>query len=148
MTAEAANPAALPWRQWYTLQRWRRIAKHQLRIEPLCALCLKRGLVTPATIADHDPPHRGDWNAFRLGPLQSLCRDCHAGKCADDRLAIAAISTRTAFQSTPAIRSTAGRWARARSVAPSARIKSQSECTETTALGGKRPSAEWQEWTE
>ncbi|MFZ0601220.1 MAG: HNH endonuclease [Roseiarcus sp.] len=86
MTAEAANPAALPWRQWYTLQRWRRIAKHQLRIEPLCALCLKRGLVTPATIADHDPPHRGDWNAFRLGPLQSLCRDCHAGKSADDRL--------------------------------------------------------------
>ena len=84
MPAEAANPEAQPWRTWYTLQRWRRRAKHQLRLEPLCALCLKRGLVTPATIADHDPPHRGNWNAFRLGPLQSLCADCHNKKWADD----------------------------------------------------------------
>ena len=84
MTIEAANPAAQPWRTWYTLQRWRRRAKHQLRLEPLCALCLKQGRLTPATIADHDPPHRGDWNAFRLGPLQSLCRACHQGKWADD----------------------------------------------------------------
>jgi hypothetical protein len=27
---------------------------------------------------------RGDWNAFRLGPLQSLCFDCHKRKWADD----------------------------------------------------------------
>lgn len=53
---------------------------YQLRKEPLCAACLKAGQVTPATIADHDPPHKGDWNAFRLGPLQSLCEECHERK--------------------------------------------------------------------
>ena len=41
--------------------------------------------ITAATIADHDPPHKGDWNAFRRGPLQSLCVDCHKGKWADDK---------------------------------------------------------------
>jgi 5-methylcytosine-specific restriction protein A len=59
-------------------------AHHQLRIEPLCALCLERNPVTPATIADHHPPHKGDWNAFRLGPLRSLCADCHNRQWAID----------------------------------------------------------------
>ena len=30
-----------------------------------------------AVIADHVEPHRGDWNKFWLGALQSLCRNCH-----------------------------------------------------------------------
>jgi 5-methylcytosine-specific restriction enzyme A len=75
----------LPWRSWYGLERWKKRARHQLRLEPLCRACLARGFVVPATIADHEPPHRGNWNAFRLGPLQSLCADCHAGKWAADR---------------------------------------------------------------
>jgi hypothetical protein len=29
------------------------------------------------TIADHVVPHKGDWNDFRLGELQSLCKQCH-----------------------------------------------------------------------
>jgi 5-methylcytosine-specific restriction endonuclease McrA len=66
-----------PWRSWYQLEVWRRRRRLQLRFEPLCAFCIARGVVTPATIADHVTPHRGDWNAFRLGALQSLCSDCH-----------------------------------------------------------------------
>lgn len=85
MPAPAVDPArTLPWRSWYSLQLWRRLARHQLREHPLCASCLSKGLIVPATIADHDPPHKGDWNKFRLGHLQSLCRDCHAPKWADD----------------------------------------------------------------
>jgi 5-methylcytosine-specific restriction enzyme A len=85
MPARIADPASsLPWRSWYSLQRWRRRARHQLKLEPLCASCLKVNRITPATIADHDPPHKGDWNAFGLGPLQSLCVDCHQRKFADD----------------------------------------------------------------
>lgn len=84
MPARLADPAqSRPWRSWYSLQ-WRKRAKHQLQIEPLCALCLERNHVTPATIADHNPPHKGDWNAFRLGPLRSLCRDCHNRQWAID----------------------------------------------------------------
>jgi hypothetical protein len=48
-------------------------------IEPLCRLCLEAGLVTPATVADHVEPHRGDFTAFRLGPLRSLCAECYNG---------------------------------------------------------------------
>ena len=83
MPAEAANPQSQPWRTWYSLQRWRRRAHHQLRLEPLCALCAEQGRVTPATIADHFPPHKGDWNKFRLGPLRSLCASCHSRSLGD-----------------------------------------------------------------
>jgi hypothetical protein len=48
---------------------WARRRAHQLRIEPLCRLCLEAGRVTPATVADHIVPHRGDFTAFRLGEL-------------------------------------------------------------------------------
>jgi hypothetical protein len=30
-------------------------------------------------VADHVQPHRGDYTAFRLGPLRSLCKACHDG---------------------------------------------------------------------
>jgi hypothetical protein len=46
-------------------------------MHPLCARCASKGLVAVAKIADHDPPHRGNWNQFWIGPLQSLCRNCH-----------------------------------------------------------------------
>jgi 5-methylcytosine-specific restriction enzyme A len=68
------------WRTWYGLWRWKKRKEHQLRTEPLCAACLKQGQITGATIADHIESHRGDWNAFCLGPLQSLCDACHERK--------------------------------------------------------------------
>jgi 5-methylcytosine-specific restriction protein A len=64
---------------WYQLERWRKLAKAQLRREPLCARCLDAGRVTPATVADHVVAHGGDWNRFLLGELQSLCASCHSG---------------------------------------------------------------------
>jgi 5-methylcytosine-specific restriction protein A len=67
------------WRDWYQLERWRKIAKHQLLKEPICAMCWRKGRVTPATIADHVEHHSGDWNRFWLSPLQSLCKPCHDG---------------------------------------------------------------------
>jgi 5-methylcytosine-specific restriction endonuclease McrA len=57
--------------------RWRRVAKYQLRDHPLCAFCLKRGRVTPASVADHIEPHKGDQDLFWNGALQSLCKLCH-----------------------------------------------------------------------
>ena len=63
--------------RWYSTASWRRRRAHQLTIEPLCRLCLEAGRVTPATIADHVVSHPGDYTAFRLGPLRSLCADCH-----------------------------------------------------------------------
>jgi len=65
------------WRSWYQLERWRRLRRYQLEAEPLCAMCLQRGRVTIATVADHVVPHGGDWNKFLTGKLQSLCEHCH-----------------------------------------------------------------------
>jgi signal transduction histidine kinase len=45
-------------------QRWSKRAKHQLRAQPLCEMCLTRGQVTAACICDHVEPHGGDWNRF------------------------------------------------------------------------------------
>ena len=86
MHARNRNPAeTLHWRDWYSLRSWRRRAQHQLQTKPLCALCEEQGRIVPATIADHHPPHKGDYNAFVLGPLRSLCRDCHQGVWAIDK---------------------------------------------------------------
>ena len=65
-------------RDWYQLNRYRKRAKHQLQLEPFCSLCAAKGIATPARLADHVNPHKGDWNAFRMGELQSLCWRCHS----------------------------------------------------------------------
>lgn len=72
-------PERPPWNAWYGLGRWRKRQRAQLLRAPLCCFCLERGHVQPATIADHVIPHRGNWNAFWLGELQSLCKLCHDG---------------------------------------------------------------------
>lgn len=71
-----------PWRAWYKTARWQATAKHQLTMEPLCAICFAAGRVTPATVCDHIEPHRGDPVKFWNGPFQSLCDQapwrCHS----------------------------------------------------------------------
>ena len=65
----------------YGTRKWRNRRAHQLRIEPLCRLCLAEGRgPVPATVADHITAWRGDVNAFWLGPLQSLCTHCHESR--------------------------------------------------------------------
>jgi 5-methylcytosine-specific restriction enzyme A len=61
----------------YGTARWQRIRRQQLMAHPLCAFCLKRGSVVPATVVDHIEPHRGDRLKFFTGALQSLCKFCH-----------------------------------------------------------------------
>jgi 5-methylcytosine-specific restriction endonuclease McrA len=68
------------WRAWAWLACSRKRAKHQLKCEPLCVMCLQKGRVTAASVADHIRAHKGNWNEFRLGALQSLCFDCHNEK--------------------------------------------------------------------
>ena len=62
---------------WYSSRKWKAKRLAQLRAEPLCAFCLKDGKVTPARIADHVTPHKGDEGLFWFGHLQSLCKPCH-----------------------------------------------------------------------
>lgn len=58
--------------------KWRQARAGFLRKHPLCAMCRRRGLITPATLVDHIVPHRGDMELFwDVGNWQSLCRPCH-----------------------------------------------------------------------
>ena len=62
----------------YNNRAWQKRRAAQLAEHPLCRLCMDlRGKVTPATVADHIEPHRGDLELF-AGPLQSLCAPCHS----------------------------------------------------------------------
>jgi 5-methylcytosine-specific restriction enzyme A len=66
-----------PWRKWYNLRLWRDIRAVQLVRQPLCERCKAEGLIVAATIVNHHPPHRGDWQRFVSGPFESLCKHCH-----------------------------------------------------------------------
>lgn len=71
------NPKAA----WYKLPEWahpisgRRAL--QLKAEPFCRFCAKRGFKVVATVADHIERHGYDGVKFWQGALQSLCRHCH-----------------------------------------------------------------------
>jgi hypothetical protein len=50
---ETENEAQRPWSRWYDLPRWRRRAREQKRLHPLCKMCEAKGLITAAEVADH-----------------------------------------------------------------------------------------------
>jgi 5-methylcytosine-specific restriction endonuclease McrA len=67
-----------PHHRLYCTAAWRKRRAQQLAREPLCRKCHERGLITPATVADHVEPHRGDRVKFYRGELASLCAPCHS----------------------------------------------------------------------
>lgn len=79
MRRDQRSQRAETYRAWYKLAAWLRRRAEQLRVHPICERCDAAGFVVPATVADHDPPHNGDWEAFINGPLTSLCKPCHDG---------------------------------------------------------------------
>ena len=66
-----------PWHAWYSKEPWLSIRKAQLAQYPLCEDCKKENRDTLATVVDHDPPHKGDWERFINGPFASLCKKHH-----------------------------------------------------------------------
>lgn len=71
------SPEALAYHRWYSTARWQRRRLRQLQAAPLCAMCHARGIVVPATVADHVVQHDGNVESFWYGQLQSLCAPCH-----------------------------------------------------------------------
>lgn len=60
---------------------WSKASKAFLAQHPLCADCLRVGLVTAAAAVDHIIPHRGDKKLFwRRDNWQALCAPCHSAK--------------------------------------------------------------------
>src|SRR6516162_8118600 len=66
------------WDAWYSKPRWARIRRHQLLEQPLCAFCLERGIVEPATKSAITLSRiRAMLTNSGSGPLMSLCKRCH-----------------------------------------------------------------------
>lgn len=69
-----------PWKQWYNLAKWKRLAARQLARHPLCVRCTQVGRVEPATVVDHVVAHKGNVALFYdASNLQSMCIRCHNG---------------------------------------------------------------------
>jgi len=51
--------------------------RHQLRLYPLCQMCLDHGTIQAAEVVDHVVPHKGNYSLFWFGKLQSLCSHHH-----------------------------------------------------------------------
>lgn len=90
---DAKRRVEQPWRAWYKKPLWKRKRRRQLAAEPTCRMHrLELGQIVPATVADHVEPHRGDFDLFWNGELQSLCADCHdRRKQADERAGFSAL---------------------------------------------------------
>ena len=61
--------------------RWRKVRIAFLQRNPLCVECMRKGVLTPATVVDHIIPHRGDMSLFwDEENWQPLCKNCHDRK--------------------------------------------------------------------
>ncbi len=60
---------------------WQKVRRMFLNRNPLCAECLKKGIMTPATVVDHIELHKGEYEKFwNEDNMQSLCERCHNRK--------------------------------------------------------------------
>ncbi|MEM9014072.1 MAG: AAA family ATPase [Pseudomonadota bacterium] len=82
-----------PWSGWYGLAVWKKRRAEHIEDHPLCVYCLRSGVINDGSkrmtgapqdnpkrcflVADHVTPHRGDWDQFIAGELQTLCPDHH-----------------------------------------------------------------------
>lgn len=67
----------------YDNTRWAKARKAFLAEHPLCIDCMERGRVEPATVVDHEIPHKGDpllfWDVSNWSPR---CKPDHDRKTA------------------------------------------------------------------
>ena len=71
----------------YSTQKWLRLRRHKLRINPLCEACLQLGSIEPATAVDHRTPINAGGDPYPpIEQLASLCASCHNMKTRCEQL--------------------------------------------------------------
>lgn len=70
--------------KYYNTKQWKNLRNYYIRRNPLCEICLSKGIVKPANEVHHRTPYlRGktDEERWQLlldeDNLQSLCYECH-----------------------------------------------------------------------
>ena len=71
--------------EFYASTAWRRLRRIKLNLNPLCEICLVRGIVSIATDVDHCKPIK-EYPELRLvlDNLQSACKGCHSKKTREE----------------------------------------------------------------
>jgi hypothetical protein len=74
----SSNPK--PWAKLYGTNRWARRSKLNLRMNPLCAECKRKGITKEANLSHHVNEWLPSFSTYEFfyGDLESLCFDCHA----------------------------------------------------------------------
>jgi 5-methylcytosine-specific restriction protein A len=72
----------------YNTQRWQRLRRMKLRVNPLCETCLKQNRIEPAVAVDHIVPVKaaGGEAYPALDWLMSMCASCHNRKTRGEQL--------------------------------------------------------------
>jgi 5-methylcytosine-specific restriction enzyme A len=67
--------------KFYQSKEWQSLRLYKLSINPLCEICLKKGLTEPANEVDHIDSLRDNYSLRSLiDNLQSLCKSDHSKK--------------------------------------------------------------------
>jgi len=69
---------------FYQSTVWRNLRNWFIKLNPLCALCLLVGLITPGEVVDHINPISKGGAMLDPDNLQTLCKTCHAIKTAKE----------------------------------------------------------------
>lgn len=70
---------------FYSSSSWRKLREYVKRRSPLCAECLKHGIVTQGVIVDHIVPITEGGAMMDIKNLQVLCSACHNSKHGEGR---------------------------------------------------------------
>jgi len=73
-------------RKIYDTQRWRKLSKRLRQENPLCVLCLEKGINSITTCVDHIIELKDTTkHAYDITNLQCICDSCHQKKTAEVR---------------------------------------------------------------
>ena len=61
----------------YKTSRWLKLRQLKLNHSPLCEMCLKQGITTPAVLVHHIKPIEDGGKMYQYENLMSLCSECH-----------------------------------------------------------------------
>ena len=74
-------------RRPYSTQKWQRLRKYKLQVNPLCEACLQMGYIEPATTVDHRTPINAGGDPYpEIDKLASLCEPHHNAKTRAEQL--------------------------------------------------------------
>ena len=80
-TAARAYNATRPERhKFYGSRQWKNLRDYVLARSPLCAECLRRGVITAGQVVDHIIPVADGGKEMNVENLQTLCAACHNRK--------------------------------------------------------------------